>query len=522
MSDFEVYCLVLIAMVLSLVNWRVGVVICLVTGFLQDPLRKLVPGEPIAFTALVAAPLGMTLLGARLRRVPLSFKPVHSWSKVLRRPLRWFLILVLIQSFAAVLRTGTPIVGAIGALSYLAPLPAILIGYYFSRNKKDISKIIVAYLIVAVAMVLTVYLSYARYDWAVLRQVGTGLFIYSMERGRLTLYAGFLRSPEIAAWHAATASCLLVLMSIAVKRNAVMKIVAGALALSMIGAILLTGRRKFLIELLLFVSLYTLMLIWFRKSAIKSAFLSKSALLLVGGLAVGAVAYMYVIPDVTATDIRPYYERGASVRTGVTERFSLMTLSSFQYVIADNGLLGSGAGTGSQGVQHFGGQITGLSAEGGLAKVLAELGVPGLALLIWVVISLARYIWLILKIPSEREVDPILSKLILGLVAFLATNGVVYVIAHQVFGDPFVLIILGFFLGFVMATPKIIQREDIRRGKCEPGQVFKFPSTLVERRCNTEGQGRESQSKNRPRRNEEPSHHGPGDTFNPVLGRSLP
>ncbi len=138
------------------------------------------------------------------------------------------------------------------------------------------------------------------------------------------------------------------------------------------------------------------------------------------------------------------------------------------------------------------------------------------------VISLARYIWLILKIPSEREVDPILSKLILGLVAFLATNGVVYVIAHQVFGDPFVLIILGFFLGFVMATPKIIQREDIRRGTCDPKQVLNFPSAFVERRCNPEGQRRESQFKNQPRRDEEPSHHGPGDSLNPVLGRSLP
>jgi hypothetical protein len=459
MTDFEVYGLVIIAMALSFANWRVGVLICLIVGFLQDPLRKLVPGEPVVFTVLVGAPLLATVLGAHLRNVHLSFRPLHSWSKVLRKPLNWFILLVIIQSGAAVIKTGSPIVGAIGALSYFAPLPAILLGYQYSRNQRDIVKVIKVYLIVGVLMALTVYLSYAGFEWTILKQVGSGLFIYSMERGRLNLYSGFLRSPEIAAWHAATAGCLLMLMSLAVFRNTILKIVSGALALALTGAILLTGRRKFLVELVLFVAIFALLLIWFRRSVIKSAVLSKSALLLAGGLVVGSMGYMFVTPDETATDIRPYYERGVSVRNDMTDRVSLMTLGSFQYVIQQNGILGSGAGTGSQGVQHFGGASTGLAAEGGLSKVLAELGVPGFVLLLWLVIGLGRYLWSILHMPFERALDPGLSKLIFGLVALLATNAVVFVIAHQVFGDPFVLILLGFFLGFVMATPKIVVRN---------------------------------------------------------------
>jgi len=141
-------------------------------------------------------------------------------------------------------------------------------------------------------------------------------------------------------------------------------------------------------------------------------------------------------------------------------------------VIARNGILGSGAGTGSQGAQHFGGgsNIVGSAAEGGLGKVLAELGVPGLLLLLWLVISFARYIWsIILYVTRERDVDPSLAKLVFGLVAFLMTNAFVYTIAHQAYGDPFVLIILGFFLGFVMATPKMVTRNanDRRRATSE-------------------------------------------------------
>jgi len=96
-------------------------------------------------------------------------------------------------------------------------------------------------------------------------------------------------------------------------------------------------------------------------------------------------------------------------------------------------------------------------------------------LLLWVVISLGRYMWAIAQYISEaKEIDPSLGKLVFGLEAFLITNGFVYVIAHQVFGDPFVLIVLGFFIGFVMAMPKIVARratEDGRRATDDRRQM---------------------------------------------------
>lgn len=431
---------------------------CLLVGFLQDPLRKLTPGEPVYFTVLVGAPLLATLIGAHLRKVRISFRPLHSWNKVLRRPLNLFILLVGIQSVAAIIKTGNLTIAGIGALSYLAPLPAILLGYQFSRSGREITRLIKVYLVVGVLMVAGIYLSYAGFDWKVLKSVGVGLFIYSMERGRLDLYSGFLRSPEIAAWHGAACVCLFIVLSLSIRRNTIFKWSSGVLVMFLLGALLLTGRRKFLVEILLFVSIYALLLIWFRKTAIKSALMSKSAILLAAGVVVGSVSYMYIASDVVATEIRPYYERGISVRNDVTERVSVMTIESFQYVIAKNGILGSGAGTGSQGTQQFGGgaNIVGGAAEGGLAKVLAELGIPGLALLLWLVISLARYMWAIAQyITQTRDVDTSLGRLVFGLEAFLITNGFVYVIAHQVFGDPFVLIVLGFFLGFVLAMPKM-------------------------------------------------------------------
>src|SRR5437867_2587861 len=107
MNDLELYALLTVSLALCVVNWRAGITICLLVGFLQDPLRKITPGEPVFFTALVGAPLFATLVGAHLRKVRLSFRPVHSWNQVLRTPLKLFILLVVIQSLAAI--AGFPI-----------------------------------------------------------------------------------------------------------------------------------------------------------------------------------------------------------------------------------------------------------------------------------------------------------------------------------------------------------------------------------------------------------------------------
>lgn len=459
MSDFEIYGLLAVGLAVCFANWRTGVFICFVVGFLQDPMRKLVADQPVFFTALVAAPLAMTLLGAYLRRVRISFKPIHAWNKSLRIPLDLFVLLVLLQTVVGFINTGSAIIAGIGLLAYLAPLPAILLGYQFSRSAREIIRLIKFYVLGSILMVSGIYLSYLGYDWKALISVGEGLIAFAPTGEKLVLYSGFFRSPEIAAWHAAAAICGLIILAAVIRNQVATKLAAGALVPFLFGALLLTGRRKFLVEIFLFLSSYGLLLVWSQRTAIKSAALMRLALIFASGVAAASIGYIYLASDVTATNVLPYYSRGASVQQDVGERVSVMTTESFQYVLAQNGVLGSGAGTGSQGAQHFGGgsRVVGGAAEGGFAKVLAELGVPGLVLLLWLAISLARYLWSVLLVIKDG--DPQLSKLAFGLLAFLVTNGFVYAIAHQVFGDPFVLIILGFFLGFVMAMPRMVQRR---------------------------------------------------------------
>jgi hypothetical protein len=459
MSNFEVYGLLAVAMAVCFANWRTGVFICFLVGFLQDPVRKLMPGEPVVMTALVGAALAVTVLGAHLRRVRISFKPIHSWNKALRVPLDLFVLLVLAQTVVGFINTGSAIIAGIGLLAYLSPLPAILLGYQFSRSAREITGLVKFYVFGSVLMVSGVYLSYLGFDWKTLVSVGESLIAYAPTGEKLVLYSGFFRSPEIAAWHAAAAACALITLAVVSRGRLLIKLAAGALTPFLLGAILFTGRRKFLVEIFLFVSTYILLLVWSQRKSNESAAMVRLAMVFASGVAIASIAYILVASDATSTNVRPYYARGATVQEDVAERVSVMTIDSFQHVIAKNGVLGSGAGTGSQGAQHFGGgaQIVGGAAEGGVAKVLAELGLPGIALLGWLAVSLIRYLLSILS--AIKGKDPQLSRLALGLLAFLVTNGFVYIVAHQVFGDPFVLIILGFLLGFVMAMPRIVQRK---------------------------------------------------------------
>ena len=92
--------------ILCVAHWRAGVAATLLFGFALDAMRKLVAGEPLYFNVLIFVLVGATLLGARLRGVPLSLKPVFAQGPALRVPLILFLLLVAIQSLAALARTA--------------------------------------------------------------------------------------------------------------------------------------------------------------------------------------------------------------------------------------------------------------------------------------------------------------------------------------------------------------------------------------------------------------------------------
>ncbi|MEZ5582505.1 MAG: hypothetical protein R3F37_06910 [Candidatus Competibacteraceae bacterium] len=132
---------------------------------------------------------------------------------------------------------------------------------------------------------------------------------------------------------------------------------------------------------------------------------------------------------------------------------------SLQWAWYRAGFFGVGVGAGSQGAQHFGGGAVGGAAEAGLGKVMSELGIPGLLVVIFLIWAFARHFWRNLKLLNQMSFG--LSLLLFGLVAFLAANFAVFTSAAQIYGDPFVLLILGSCAGFVLAAPRLLYSEQV-------------------------------------------------------------
>ena len=120
------------------------------------------------------------------------------------------------------------------------------------------------------------------------------------------------------------------------------------------------------------------------------------------------------------------------------------------------GFWGAGVGTGSQGAYYFGAWdlVNGGAAEGGVGKVALELGFPGLSVVAWFAYALVRYLGRILDYLTARS--PAHARFAYGLVAFLAANVATFFVATQVYGDVFILLILGWSLGFLLSLPVLV------------------------------------------------------------------
>jgi hypothetical protein len=433
---------------LCLARWRIGILVTLLFGFALDTMRKLVPGEPLYFSVLVFVLVAATLLGARRRGVRLSLRPIFARGSILRVPLILFLLLIAIQSVAGFARTGSPVIGLIGLVAYLAPLPGVLLGYAYARRTGDVRRLMRWYVGGVAVMTAGIYLARAGYDWRVLEAVGSGLVTYSPTGQVLDLASGFFRAPEVAAWHTAMATCFLLVLFLSRRKIIAHVWPTAALGLYFLVALVFTGRRKGLVEIGLFVLAYLFFLLRFRKRALKTA-------LVLGALCVTAIVLVTVTDLGNALGVTPYYERGASIGMEDADRYWQFTTRALWFTIQHNGWLGAGAGTGSQGAQYFGGgpQLVGHSAEGGLGKVAAELGIPGLLLLPLLVVATALYLWKIAREAGRRGDRR--GHYAYGLIAFLFANAVMFGVAHQILGDPLVLYIMGLVLGMAFAIPEM-------------------------------------------------------------------
>ncbi|MGD9583405.1 MAG: hypothetical protein AB7V26_07015, partial [Lysobacterales bacterium] len=92
------FVLLFFAALVSVGSWRHGLVLCALIAILQDPMRKITPGQPVYFVVMVGVVFGAAWIGALLTRVPLSANSIRGWRQQIGTPFTLYLILVLLQA----------------------------------------------------------------------------------------------------------------------------------------------------------------------------------------------------------------------------------------------------------------------------------------------------------------------------------------------------------------------------------------------------------------------------------------
>ena len=437
--------------VFSLVSRRHALIPLLLIGFIQDPFRKLVDGEPIFFIVTVATVFAVLMLKT-ISNVGLSriWEPFLNWVGYVHKPLTLFVTLLLIQFLHSILRWGNVFVGLIGMVSYTAPLLAIIVGYYAVNNLTDIRNFMKVYISFGLLVAATVTLSFLGFELTAFQEVGVGLKIY--DQGTvLRSFSGIMRTGEIAAWHLATTICFMSIIYMTSTQKPPLLLVA-VVILFLVLAIAFTGRRKMLMLISLFGVFYAFGFFYYRRALSVTTLLMSSGVVLVlwGG-------FEFVFPSEYTPDLQNYLARSSSVYSGASSRFFELGLSPVHWAFERVGLLGGGLGIASQGAHFFQNtNVAGGSGEGGLGKVMVELGLPGLVIIFWLMMAFTRYIFRCISLSSQSFVQPQLMPLVLGFSVFLLVNIMTFSVASQVYGDIFVLLMLGLVSGFLFAVPKLV------------------------------------------------------------------
>lgn len=431
-----------------------GLLYLLIIGFTQDSFRKMIPGEPTFLIVTVGVLFGVIISVIWVKRgFYYSFEPFARWNQQIQTALIVFLFILFLQFVHSFVRYGNLTVGLIGLMTYIAPFLAVIVGYYFATSIDFIRRFLWLYVIVGLFVSVSVVMSFVGFEWTVLQEVGIGIRIY--DQGTvLQSYSGVMRSGELAAWHVSTTACLILALTLSSQKKVNFILIGTIIALLMI-VVALTGRRKMLMLVSLFLFIYFLSSMFYRKTLDAKYYFGifyAGLIIWLGFETINLASYSESLKD--------YLARGSSVFGDAGDRFIALGLNPIQWAYNRVGLLGGGLGIASQGSQLFNASnIAGGAGEGGLGKIMVELGLPGLISIAWLAWVMTKYVHRMLTLTCQPYVNKKLHSLMLSFTVFLAVNGITFSVATQLYGDIFVLVLLGLFGGFVFAIPKFVMND---------------------------------------------------------------
>lgn len=451
--EFVWYAIVAIASVAAAANWRQGIYVGILIDVLRDPVRKLIPGQPVMVTlsgSFVWICIILAVLFSRQDQLRLLYQRYPRL-----RTAMGLLLLALIPAAVVTIVSYSRgwLVAAIGGLSYLVPTLGVLAGFVFVRAERDVTRMMFWYVAVNLVMLFSVPMEYLKLDIPALGGIDH-VWIRYRTGYIVDLMCGWYRSPDIMGLHAAHVIIFSIILGGHPKSQGK---IAWLLPVLFAGfCLLVSGRRKMLGMPLVFVAVYLFLGIVYQVARVGrlSAFAAV-------GLLIGAAAALVLW---NPQDSAEYTEFATTLLTEGADRSQEMILGSTISTLKQAGILGGGLGMATQGKYY-----AGVSAErhfrgwqeDGVSRLVFEFGIPGVLLLVVGILLLLSCILQSLRGLPTRSREILMQ---LALVAVVASDAASFAISHQQFsGDPVNALLVTLMLGMVLKFPLLFSRSRERR-----------------------------------------------------------
>jgi hypothetical protein len=433
--------LLIMAASIALVDWRRGWLLAVFIGVLQDPARKLTPGNPVWLTLSIALVYGVVLISSHIN-IMRGLRELNQRYGRLFAAGALLLLFLVIAAINGVATFGLEYwkVPALSFFIYLMPIPAVAFGYIYLRREEQLLDFFRFYsLLTAVALIGTPF-EYLDYKWTALGMVGLPEgYIRYLPGIQLKILSGFYRAPDIMGWHAATLTCVAIAMAV---RNRTLNkawpwILAAAWGFT---NCILSGRRKAVYMVAVFVAVF----VW--------RYLRKMTMPQLISFAMAGVMMAFVVHKLGESEQSSVYTRGTA--TTSEEAFGRLEGGMIE-TLRQYGIMGVGLGTATQGAQHLLGGGSFSWQEGGLGKLAIEVGLPGILAAALVGLVLLRLILVLSRFPDEPDSSQLVR---VTLVALVFANIVNFLASAQAYSDAVLTLVTAFFLGCLLATPALAER----------------------------------------------------------------
>ncbi len=433
---YTYYAVVALASAVALINWRKGVFACLVLDVLRDPVRKLVPEHPVLITVAVGGVWCLVFAGFWLS----ERHRIDRFTRAYPRCRTAFYLLVAALVPAAVISlvsySGGWILAAAGGTSYLFLPIALLLGFAFARTERDVTLFLVCYCLVNAVAFSGALLEFGRVPFPALGGID---YVWFRTGHDFFLISGFYRSPDLLGLHAAHVFIFSGIL--AGREKSRWRPLWIALACLAGVVLLLSGRRKMIVMPVVFG--FFVLLVLSRNYRHGWAFQAAAALLAV---AVGTWALM---PSGTER----YLDYAATTPVEGFDRIN--PIPKVRTTLQQAGLLGYGLGTATQGSYHIAAHGQRTWQEDGMGRLAAEVGLPGVVLVLAATFLLVRDVLGSLPRQERRGRIPFMQY---SLVGVFAANIASFLASHQAYsGDPSSIAIACMTLGFAMALPHLAE-----------------------------------------------------------------